>query len=127
MNFLMATYRGLLFPFSVLATGLLDSTAHFLESSLDDCLSDLFDKMDKSSERAKDISLEVCRNHKKLFNEIRERSAKALGFAKMLQKDLGIAAEYRVEVSVQKIFSLLKNSGHVKVSVARLLGCPLRL
>ncbi|XP_065056880.1 mitogen-activated protein kinase kinase kinase 4-like [Rhopilema esculentum] len=101
--------------FCVLATGLLDSTAHFLESSLDDCLSDLFDKMDKSSERAKDISLEVCRNHKKLFNEIRERAAKALGFAKMLQKDLGIAAEYKVEVSVQKIFSLLKNSGHVKV------------
>ena len=72
--------------------------------------------MDKSSERVKDIALEACRNHKKLFNEIRERAAKALGFAKMLQKDLGIAAEYKVEVGVEKILRLLKKSGHVKVS-----------
>ena len=103
--------------FSLLATGLLDSTAHFLESSLDDCSCELFEKMDKSSEKVKDIALEACRNHKKVFNEIRERSAKALGFAKMLQKDLGIAAEYKVEVSSQKILELLKSSRHVKVSI----------
>lgn len=94
---------------------MLDSTAHFLESSLDDCSCELYSKMDKSSEKVKDIALEACRNHKKLFNEIRERATKALGFGKMLQKDLGIAAEYRVQVSVQKILDLLKGSQHVKV------------
>lgn len=109
-------HRFICFSFSVLATGLLDSTAHFLESSLDDRSYELYEKMDKSSERVKDIALGACRNHKKLFNEIRERAAKALGFAKMLQKDLGIAAEYNVEVGVEKILRLLKKSGHVKVS-----------
>ena len=100
---------------SVLATGLLDSTAHFLDSSLDDRSSELFEKMDKSCERIKDIALEACRNHKKLFNEIRERAAKALGFAKMLQKDLGIAAEFEVKVGTKKIYSLLRSNEHIKV------------
>ena len=102
---------------SLLATGLLASTEHFLESSLDECSRELFDKMDKSSEKVKDIALEACRSHKKLFNEIQERSSKALGFAKMLQKDLGIAAEFKVEVSSQKILELLKNTKHVKVCI----------
>jgi len=101
--------------FCLLATGLLDSTEHFLESSLDQCSRELFDKMDKSSEKVKDIALEACRSHKKLFIEIQERSTKALGFAKMLQKDLGIAAEFKVEVSSQKILELLKKTKHVKI------------
>ena len=78
--------------------------------------------MDKSSEKVKEIALEACRKHKKLFNEIRERSAKALGFAKMLQKDLGIAAEYNVKVSSRKILELLKSSKHVKVSLLVIYG-----
>ena len=106
---------------SLLATGLLDSTEHFLESSLDQCSRELFDKMDKSSEKVKDIALEACRSHKKLFIEIQERSTKALGFAKMLQKDLGIAAEFKVEVSSQKILELLKKTKHVKVCILIIL------
>ena len=99
-----------------MASGLLDSTAHFLGSSIDDCSSSMFDSMDGSSEKLKDIALEACRNYKKLFNETRQRAAKALGFAKMLQKDLGIAAEYKVITGLKEIFHLLKETRHVKVS-----------
>ena len=89
---------------------------------MDDRSCELYDKMDKSSEKVKEIALEACRNHKKLFKEIRERSAKALGFAKMLQKDLGIAAEYNVKVSSRKILELLRISKHVKVSLLVIYG-----
>ncbi len=71
--------------------------------------------MDRSSEKVKDIALEACRNHKRIFNEIKERATKALGFAKMLQKDLGIAAEFKVEVGLKELLRQLKMSGHVKV------------
>ena len=75
----------------------------------------MFDSMDGSSEKLKDIALEACRNYKKLFNETRHW-AKALGFTKMLQKDLAIDAEYKVITSLKEIFDLLKEMRHVKVS-----------
>ena len=49
---------------------------------------------------------------KDLFKEVRERSIQALGFAKMLQKELGIAAQYDVNTSYEKLFQLLNESRH---------------
>ena len=39
--------------------------------------------------------MQSCREIKTLFTEMREWASKALGFAKLLRKDLEIAAEFR--------------------------------
>jgi len=59
--------------------------------------------------------MKTCREIKVLFTRMKDRAAKTLGFAKMLHKDLEIAAEFKV-VSKMKVFiDTLHKSGHVMV------------
>ena len=64
--------------------------------------------------------MQSCREIKTLFTEMREWASKALGFAKLLRKDLEIAAEFRVKVKSADLMEVLHSTGHVKVCY---LGC----
>ncbi|XP_052834360.1 mitogen-activated protein kinase kinase kinase 4 isoform X4 [Octopus bimaculoides] len=60
---------------------------------------------------------QTFRDSKNLFREGRERTSKALGFAKMLRNDLELAASYKMNVSKIEIISKLEEMKHVLVSV----------
>ncbi|XP_076445793.1 mitogen-activated protein kinase kinase kinase 4-like [Babylonia areolata] len=57
----------------------------------------------------------ALRSFKNLFHEARERATKALGFAKKLRKDLEIAADFNVTVTMMELFDKLKDTDHVRV------------
>ncbi|KAK7107487.1 mitogen-activated protein kinase kinase kinase 4-like isoform X2 [Littorina saxatilis] len=57
----------------------------------------------------------ALRGFKNLFHEARERASKALGFAKKLRKDLEIAADFNVVVTMRELFDKLKATDHVRV------------
>ena len=59
--------------------------------------------------------LGACREYKEMFREVRGRAAKGLGYAKLLQKDLGIAARYEIVSPFLNVLTILKNSGHALV------------
>lgn len=59
--------------------------------------------------------LNACRKYKEIFKEVRGRAITALGFAKMLQKDLGIASKYKMTVDFEAILKALRDSKHYKV------------
>ncbi|KAG9493621.1 hypothetical protein GDO78_001486 [Eleutherodactylus coqui] len=61
--------------------------------------------------------IETSRTLKELFHEARERASKALGFAKMLRKDLEIAAEFTFSAPVQDLLTYLKCKDYSKVFV----------
>ncbi|XP_077977573.1 mitogen-activated protein kinase kinase kinase 4-like [Glandiceps talaboti] len=100
--------------FCVMATGLLTSTSEFLAHKMDELCSNLQDST-SFSETLKTTILESCRGFKELFHETRERASKALGFAKLLRKDLEIAAEFAPAVPVNELLTTLRDSGHVRV------------
>ncbi|XP_031553108.1 mitogen-activated protein kinase kinase kinase 4-like isoform X3 [Actinia tenebrosa] len=107
--------------FCVMAAGLLESTADFLESGLDQCCSDLHDNTDHSEDVRKKV-LEACRSLKHLFNEGRERASKALGFTKKLKIDLENAAKFSIDVPVNELLSVLERTEHSQVVVAPTTG-----
>ncbi|XP_072036132.1 mitogen-activated protein kinase kinase kinase 4-like [Amphiura filiformis] len=100
--------------FCIMATKLLESTGDYLEREVDDMASSLQDSQSFGDSMRRFI-MESCRRFKNLFHEVKERASKALGFAKMLRKDLEIAAEFQQNVSVQEMLKVLKESGHVNV------------
>ena len=57
----------------------------------------------------------TSRELNKLFKEARERSVKALGFAKRLRNDLGVASTFQVNVTVLQLLEKLKELGYVQV------------
>ena len=57
----------------------------------------------------------ACRELKKLFKEARERSVKALSFAKRLRNDLGVAAKFSVNVTINELLEKLKQAGYTQV------------
>lgn len=98
---------------SILVSGLLKSTEQFMETSVDECFSLHNPNDDDSGQRHKMLS--ACRRYKEIFKEVRGRAITALGFAKMLQKDLGIASKYKMNVSFEAILRTLRESKHYKV------------
>ena len=50
------------------------------------------------------------------FLEARERSVKAISFAKLLRKDLEVSAEFSLSRSTEDVLSRLHHTGHVQVS-----------
>lgn len=57
---------------------------------------------------------EACRGFQSVFGEARERSVKALAFAKTLRKDLEVSAEFTVS-SEEALMDRLLATGHVRV------------
>ncbi|CAN0348728.1 unnamed protein product [Lampetra planeri] len=103
--------------FCDIARELLQSTGDFLRHGARRLCSELHVSPNDSvqSDGIRRSVIETCRAVKELFHEARERASKALGFAKMLKKDLGLAAEFVLSSSVDELLHLLATSGHVKV------------
>ncbi|XP_029450009.1 mitogen-activated protein kinase kinase kinase 4 isoform X2 [Rhinatrema bivittatum] len=105
--------------FCDIAGMLLKSTGKFLDSSLQDSCDEFWASADDSSasDEIRRSVIETSRALKELFHEARERASKALGFAKMLRKDLEIAAEFTYSAPVRELLNALKTKQYVKVQI----------
>uniref|UniRef100_A0A3Q1MPE5 Mitogen-activated protein kinase kinase kinase 4 n=2 Tax=Bos TaxID=9903 RepID=A0A3Q1MPE5_BOVIN len=105
--------------FCDIAGMLLKSTGSFLESGLQESCAEFWTSADDSSasDEIRRSVIEVSRALKELFHEARERASKALGFAKMLRKDLEIAAEFILSAPVRDLLDVLKAKQYVKVQI----------
>uniref|UniRef100_A0A8C5F345 Mitogen-activated protein kinase kinase kinase 4 n=1 Tax=Gopherus evgoodei TaxID=1825980 RepID=A0A8C5F345_9SAUR len=105
--------------FCDIAGMLLKSTGKFLDSGLQDSCDEFWASADDStaSDEIRRSVIETSRALKELFHEARERASKALGFAKMLRKDLEIAAEFTLSAPVREFLNVLKTKQYVKVQI----------
>nr|XP_033793632.1 mitogen-activated protein kinase kinase kinase 4 isoform X5 [Geotrypetes seraphini] len=105
--------------FCDIAGMLLKSTGNFLDSGLQDSCDEFWASADDSSasDEIRRSVIETSRALKELFHEARERASKALGFAKMLRKDLEIAAEFTYSAPVQELLSALQAKQYMKVQI----------
>ncbi|KAM8947401.1 mitogen-activated protein kinase kinase kinase 4 isoform 2-T2 [Pelodytes ibericus] len=108
--------------FCDIAGMLLKSTGNFLDSGLQDSCDEFWASTDDSSfsEEIRRSVIETSRALKELFHEARERASKALGFAKMLRKDLEIAAEFTFSAPVRDLLSSLTTKDFAKVLIPTL-------
>ncbi|TRY93363.1 hypothetical protein DNTS_032857, partial [Danionella cerebrum] len=98
--------------FCDIAGMLLKSTGEFLDAGLQKSGNEFWECAEEST-----ASDEISRSLKELFHEARERASKALGFAKMLRKDLEIAAEFSLTSGVPSLLQALKAKNYVKVQI----------
>uniref|UniRef100_H3C1A4 Mitogen-activated protein kinase kinase kinase 4 n=1 Tax=Tetraodon nigroviridis TaxID=99883 RepID=H3C1A4_TETNG len=105
--------------FCDIAGMLLKSTGEFLDVGLQKSGSEFCKSADDStaSDEIRRSVIETSRSLKELFHEARERASKALGFAKMLRKDLEVAAEFSLTNGVTCLLEALKKSNYVKVHI----------
>uniref|UniRef100_A0A672SAN3 Mitogen-activated protein kinase kinase kinase 4 n=1 Tax=Sinocyclocheilus grahami TaxID=75366 RepID=A0A672SAN3_SINGR len=105
--------------FCDIAGMLLKSTGDFLDAGLQKSGNEFWECADDStaSDEIRRSVIETSRSLKELFHEARERASKALGFAKMLRKDLEIAAEFRLTTGVPSLLQALKAKNYVKVQI----------
>uniref|UniRef100_A0A8C9DQN0 Mitogen-activated protein kinase kinase kinase 4 n=1 Tax=Prolemur simus TaxID=1328070 RepID=A0A8C9DQN0_PROSS len=105
--------------FCDIAGMLLKSTGSFLEFGLQESCAEFWTSADDSSasDEIRRSVIEISRALKELFHEARERASKALGFAKMLRKDLEIAAEFILSSPVRDLLDVLKSKQYVKVQI----------
>nr|XP_020040794.1 mitogen-activated protein kinase kinase kinase 4 isoform X1 [Castor canadensis] len=105
--------------FCDIAGMLLKSTGSFLEFGLQESCTEFWSSADDSSasDEIRRSVIEISRALKELFHEARERASKALGFAKMLRKDLEIAAEFILSAPVRDLLDVLKAKQYLKVQI----------
>uniref|UniRef100_A0AAR2J3B1 Mitogen-activated protein kinase kinase kinase 4 n=1 Tax=Pygocentrus nattereri TaxID=42514 RepID=A0AAR2J3B1_PYGNA len=105
--------------FCDIAGMLLRSTGDFLDVGLWKSCDEFLEGADCStaSDEIRRWVIEASRFLKELFHEARERASKALGFAKMLRKDLEIAADFSLASGVPCILQALKERNCVKVQI----------
>uniref|UniRef100_A0A8C0PQW0 Mitogen-activated protein kinase kinase kinase 4 n=1 Tax=Canis lupus familiaris TaxID=9615 RepID=A0A8C0PQW0_CANLF len=105
--------------FCDIAGMLLKSTGSFLEFGLQESCAEFWTSADDSnaSDEIRRSVIEISRALKELFHEARERASKALGFAKMLRKDLEIAAEFILSAPIRDLLDVLKSKQYVKVQI----------
>ncbi|KAF6114876.1 mitogen-activated protein kinase kinase kinase 4 [Phyllostomus discolor] len=105
--------------FCDIAGMLLKSTGGFLESGLQERCAAFWTGADDScaSDEIRRSVIEASRALKELFHEARERASKALGFAKMLRKDLEVAAEFVLAAPVRDLLDALKSKQYMKVQI----------
>lgn len=105
--------------FCDIAGMLLKSTGDFLDAGLQKSSKEFWENADDStaSDEIRRSVIETSRSLKELFHEARERASKALGFAKMLRKDLEIAADFSVTNGVPCLLEALKKRNYVKVVI----------
>ncbi|XP_072247259.1 mitogen-activated protein kinase kinase kinase 4 isoform X1 [Leuresthes tenuis] len=105
--------------FCNIAGMLLESTGEFLDAGLQKSGKKFWESADDSapSDEIRRSVIETSRSLKELFHEARERASKALGFAKMLRKDLEVAADFRITSGVTCLLEALKKRNYVKVQI----------
>ncbi|XP_077438507.1 mitogen-activated protein kinase kinase kinase 4 isoform X2 [Vanacampus margaritifer] len=105
--------------FCDIAGMLLKSTGEFLDAGLQKSGNEFWESADDSaaSDEIRRSVIETSRSLKELFHEARERASKALGFAKMLRKDLEVAADFNITNGVASLLEALKKRNYVKVQI----------
>ncbi|XP_035519188.1 mitogen-activated protein kinase kinase kinase 4 isoform X4 [Morone saxatilis] len=105
--------------FCDIAGMLLKSTGEFLDAGLQKSGNEFWECADDStaSDEIRRSVIETSRSLKELFHEARERASKALGFAKMLRKDLEVAADFSITNGVTCLLEALKKRNYVKVQI----------
>nr|XP_043901962.1 mitogen-activated protein kinase kinase kinase 4 isoform X2 [Solea senegalensis] len=105
--------------FCDIAGMLLKSTGEFLDAGLQRSGNEFWESADDSSasDEIRRSVIETSRSLKELFHEARERASKALGFAKMLRKDLEVAADFSITNGVPCLLEVLKKRNFVKVQI----------
>ncbi|XP_044228574.1 mitogen-activated protein kinase kinase kinase 4 isoform X2 [Thunnus albacares] len=105
--------------FCDIAGMLLKSTGEFLDAGLQKSGREFWESADDStaSDEIRRSVIETSRSLKELFHEARERASKALGFAKMLRKDLEVAADFSITNGVPCLLEALKKRNYVKVQI----------
>ncbi|KAM7385729.1 hypothetical protein PAMP_001791 [Pampus punctatissimus] len=105
--------------FCDIAGMLLKSTGEFLDAGLQKSGNEFWESADDStaSDEIRRSVIETSRSLKELFHEARERASKALGFAKMLRKDLEVAADFSITNGVPFLLEALKKRNYVKVQI----------
>ncbi|CDQ82782.1 unnamed protein product, partial [Oncorhynchus mykiss] len=105
--------------FCDIAGMLLKSTGDFLDAGLQRSGDEFWESADDStvSDEIRRSVIETSRSLKELFHEARERASKALGFAKMLRKDLEIAADFSITSGVPCLLEALMERNYVKVQI----------
>ncbi|XP_050932644.1 mitogen-activated protein kinase kinase kinase 4 isoform X2 [Lates calcarifer] len=105
--------------FCDIARMLLKSTGDFLDAGLQKSGNEFWESADDStaSDEIRRSVIETSRSLKELFHEARERASKALGFAKMLRKDLEVAADFSITNGVTCLLEALKKRNYVKVQI----------
>uniref|UniRef100_A0A3Q1AXA6 Protein kinase domain-containing protein n=1 Tax=Amphiprion ocellaris TaxID=80972 RepID=A0A3Q1AXA6_AMPOC len=105
--------------FCDIAGMLLKSTGEFLDAGLQKSGNEFWESADDStaSDEIRRSVIETSRSLKELFHEARERASKALGFAKMLRKDLEVAADFSITSGVTCLLEALKKRNYVKVQI----------
>ncbi|KAM9449735.1 mitogen-activated protein kinase kinase kinase 4 isoform 2-T2 [Clarias gariepinus] len=105
--------------FCDIAGMLLRSTGDFLDTGLQKSCDEFWESADGSTalDEIRRSVIETSRSLKELFHEARERASKALGFAKMLRKDLEIAADFLLASGVSCILHALKQRNYVKAYI----------
>ncbi|XP_070833878.1 mitogen-activated protein kinase kinase kinase 4 isoform X3 [Chaetodon trifascialis] len=105
--------------FCDIAGMLLKSTGEFLDAGLQKSGNEFWESADDStaSDEIRRSVIETSRSLKELFHEARERASKALGFAKMLRKDLEVAADFSIATGVTCLLEALKKRNYVKVQI----------
>ncbi|KAK2824175.1 hypothetical protein Q5P01_021350 [Channa striata] len=105
--------------FCDIAGMLLKSTGEFLDAGLQKSGNEFWESADDStaSDEIRRSVIETSRSLKELFHEARERASKALGFAKMLRKDLEVAADFSITNGVSCLLEALKERNYVKVQI----------
>ncbi|XP_023267481.1 mitogen-activated protein kinase kinase kinase 4 isoform X3 [Seriola lalandi dorsalis] len=105
--------------FCDIAGMLLKSTGEFLDAGLQKSDNEFWESADDStaSDEIRRSVIETSRSLKELFHEARERASKALGFAKMLRKDLEVAADFSITNGVTCLLEALKKRNYVKVQI----------
>uniref|UniRef100_A0A3B5R2T1 Mitogen-activated protein kinase kinase kinase 4 n=2 Tax=Xiphophorus TaxID=8082 RepID=A0A3B5R2T1_XIPMA len=105
--------------FCNIAGMLLESTGEFLDAGLQKSGNEFWESADDStaSDEIRRSVIETSRSLKELFHEARERASKALGFAKMLRKDLEVAADFSITSGVPCLLEALKKKNYVKIQI----------
>ncbi|KAM6956719.1 mitogen-activated protein kinase kinase kinase 4 isoform 2-T2 [Aplochiton taeniatus] len=105
--------------FCDIAGMLLKSTGDFLDVGLQKSGDEFWECGDDGSacDEIRRSVIETSRSLKELFHEARERASKALGFAKMLRKDLEIAADFSLASGVPRLLEALKERNYAKVQI----------
>ncbi|XP_042228698.1 mitogen-activated protein kinase kinase kinase 4-like isoform X2 [Homarus americanus] len=96
-------------------TGIDDQMAALQDSTLEN-LDDLSDDDDlEQDDIQKKRLLQRCRALQVLLAETRERALRAAGLAKMLRKDLEVAAEFCLRGEPSVVLDKLRETGHIRV------------
>ncbi|CAB4056133.1 MAP3K4 [Lepeophtheirus salmonis] len=106
--------------FCQIACGMLKAIGDFLNNEIDEVVKRMFVYSDSSGSDDETVIrhqiYEACRGFQSVFHEARERSIKAISFAKTLRKDLEVSSEFRIQPFCETaVLDRLRATNHVQV------------